>query len=301
MKNKLLQKNIIILLIGLLITANSIAQEFEIKNYRIRFNLNTVKQADNSRVLEVKFLAANKKNRKDRVPIFEADIEFYNVLNDEELKLGVAKTNKEGFAQLTIPANQSYLVDDDGYINLKAVFEGSDGLKSKEDEIAVKDIFLELDLKEIDSVKTVILNAFSLDSLQTKIPVEELDVVFSVGGMISKMPIEEGTLENGEYEFEFPNDIPGNSQGDIDVFVVLEDHDEFANVTQKKTINWGVFHKVNVEQPYTLWSEVAPIWMYVVLTVLLVGVWSNYIYSFINLLKIKKEGKELESKNKEIT
>ncbi len=301
MKYKLLHINIIALLFGFLITANSIAQEFELKNYRIRFNLNTVKQADNSRVLEVKFLAANKKNRKDRVPIFEAEIEFYNVLNDEELKLGVAKSNKEGLAQLTIPADQSYLVDDDGYINLMAVFEGTDGMKSKEDEIAVKDVFMELDLKEIDSVKTVTLNAYTLDSLQTRVPVQELEVVFSVGGMISKMPIEEGTLEDGEYEFEFPNDIPGNSQGDIDVFVVLEDHDEFATVTQKKTVNWGVFQKVNVEQSYTLWSEVAPIWMYVVLTVLLVGVWSNYIYSFINLLKIKKEGKELESKNKEIT
>ncbi len=127
----------------------------------------------------------------------------------KKLNLGVAKTNKEGIAQLTVPADQTYLTDEEGYINLKAVFEGTDGLKSKEDEIAVKDVFFELDLTEIDSVKTVVLNAFTLDSLQTKIPVEELDVVFSVGGMISKMPIEEATLEDGEYEFEFPNDIPG--------------------------------------------------------------------------------------------
>ena len=301
MKNKLLHINVIVLLIGFLITANSFAQEFEIKNYRIKFSFNTYKQADNSRLLEVGFIATNKKDRKDKAPIYEADIEFYNVLNDEEVKLGVAKTNKEGVAQLTVPENQSYLTDEEGYINLKAVFEGTDGMKSKEDEIAVKDIFLELDLTEVDSIKTVVFNAYTLDSLQTKVPVPELDVVFSVGGMISKMPIEEASIEDGEYEFEFPTGIPGDKQGNIDVFVSVEDHDDFANVIQKKSVNWGVLNQITEAETNTLWSEIAPIWMYVVLTILMVGVWSNYIYSFINLLKIRKEGKELESKNKELS
>ena len=44
----------------------------------------------------------------------------------------------------------------------------------------------------------------------------------------------------------------------------------------------------------TLWSEAAPIWMYVVLTILLVGVWANYVYTVINLVKIKKKSTELE-------
>ena len=44
----------------------------------------------------------------------------------------------------------------------------------------------------------------------------------------------------------------------------------------------------------TLWSKAAPIWMYVVLTILLVGVWANYVYTVIHLFKINKEGKELE-------
>ena len=291
MKNKLSQINVIVLLIGFLITSNTFAQEFKIKDYRIKFSFNTYKQADNSRLLEVSYIATNKKDRKDKAPIYEADIEFYNVLNDEELKLGSAKTNKEGIAQLIVPENQYYLRDKEGYINLKAVFEGTDGLKSKENEIAVKDIFLELDLKEIDSIKTVTLNAFTLDSLQTKVAIEELDVVFSIGGMLSKMPIEEATLENGEYEFEFLTKIPGDKQGNIEIYV---------SVIHKKTVNWGGLHKINLKQKKTLWSDIAPIWMYVVLTILLVGVWSNYIYSFINLLKIRKEGKEIESKENKL-
>ncbi len=303
MKNRSFQYFVILLITGLLINSTIFAQEVDLKNYRIRFNLNTVKQADNSRTLEVSFLAANKKNRKDRVPIYKADIEFYNFLNEEEVKLGIAKTNEEGIAKLSITEDNSYLVDDEGYINFKAVFEGTDGLNSKDDEIAVKDIFLELDLKEIDSVKTVLLTAHTLDSLKTKVPVEELDVVFAVGGMISKMPIEEATIEDGEYEFEFPTNIRGDKDANINVFASIEDHDDYGNVVVQKPINWGTFNKQAVSESNTLWSEAAPIWMYVVLTILLVGVWANYIYSFFNLLKIKKEGKELEleSENKENT
>jgi hypothetical protein len=301
MKNKLFKNFTITLFIGFLFSATSLAQETTVDDYRMKFDFNTFKQADNSRLLEVSFIGTNKKDRKDKAPVFEADIEFYNFLNEQEVKLGVAKTDKEGLAQLTLEENQSYLVDEEGYINLKAVFEGTGELDSEEEEIAVKDLYFELDLEEIDSVKTVLLQVYTLDSIKSKVPVEEIDVIFSVGGMLSKMPIEEASVENGEYEFEFPEGIPGDKDGNIDVFVSLEDHDDFANVIQKKTVNWGVLNKIIETESNTLWSEVAPIWMYVVLTILLVGVWSNYIYSFINLLKIKKEGKELESKNKELS
>ena len=297
MNTKLLHINVIILLIGFLITANSFAQEFEIKNYRIKFSFNTYKHTDNSRLLEVGFLATNKKDRKDKAPIYEADIIFYNILNNDEVRLGVAKTNKKGMAQLTLSENQVYLVDADGYINFKAVFEGSDGMDSEVEELAVKDVFLELGLTEIDKIKTVICNAYTLDSLKTKTPIEEIDVVFSVGALLSKMTIKEETVKDGEYKFEFPNDLQGDKDGNIDVFASILDHDDFGNVVQFKKINWGNLIKQETKKRNTLWSEIAPIWMYVVLTILMVGVWANYIYSFINLLKIKKEGKELESKN----
>lgn len=301
MKNKLLKHITIATFIGFLFSGLSLAQETTVADYRMKFDFSTVKQSDNSRLLEVSFVGTNKKDRKDKAPVYDADIEFYNVLDDNEVKLGVAKTDKDGLAQLIVPENQEYLIDNEGYINLKAVFEGLEDLDSEEEEIAVKDLFLELDLEEIDSVKTVMLKAYTIDSLQTKIPIEEIDVIFSVGGMISKMPIEEASVEEGEYEFEFPTNISGDKDGNVDVYVVVEDNDDFGNVIQKKNVNWGKLNKLTTENENTLWSEAAPIWMYVVLTILLVGVWANYAYSIKNLLKIKKEGQEIETKNKEIT
>lgn len=277
-------------IVALLFSINGVAQELDASNYKIRFNLKTVKQSDNSRLLEVSFLGQNKKDRKDKVPVFDAEIKFYN----DDTLLGTSKTSNEGIAQITVPENQTYIKDKEGYITFKAIFEGSDGLDEEDDDVSVKDLHLELNLEEIDSIKTVIVKAFTLDSLGVKIPVEEADIKISVEGMLSKMKLEEGTIEDGEFEFEFPTDLPGDANGDIIVYSIIEDHDDFGNVFQKKSENWGNFNNQIVKEENKLWSEAAPIWMYIVLTILLVGVWANYVYTALYLFRIKKEGKQLE-------
>ncbi|WP_338357855.1 hypothetical protein [Yeosuana marina] len=287
---------LIFVALAFLINTKSFAQEVNLKDYRVRFGLSTTKQADNSRKLEVSYIASNKKDRKDRVPIYGADINFYNVTEDENILLGTAKTDKEGTAQLIVPAKQAYTANAEGYINLKAVFDGTDALDSEEDELAIKDVFLELNLKEIDSVKTVILNAYTLDSLQTKIPIDETEIVFSIGGMISNMPIKREFVSDGAFKFEFPEHISGDKNGNVDVFASIIDNDNYGNVIQKKNIDWGI-NKQITHETNKLWSEAAPIWMYVVLSILLIGVWANYAYSIKNLFDIKKEGKELELKS----
>ena len=296
MKTSLFRYTVIMVLFGLFIATNAQSQEVDLSNYRIRFNCNTIKQPDNTRILEASFIAANKEDRKDRVPVYEAEIKFFNVWEDEEVLLGVSKTSKDGVAQITIPKDYDYLVDSEGKINFKAIFEGSDGLDGEEEEISVQDLNLELNLIEKDSVKTAVVKAYTLDSLGVKLPLEEADVFISVGGMLSKMNVNEGTIENGVYEFEMPTDIPGDINGDLVVYTSIEDHDEFGNVIQKKIVNWGVFNKQIKVENNTLWSEAAPIWMYAVLTILLVGVWANYVYTIINLFKIRKEGTELAIK-----
>ena len=297
MRTKITQHLAIIIAIGFLFNFQSYAQENDAENYRIRFGLSTKKQPDNSRVLEASFVGTHKKDRKDRVPVYNADINFYNVTEEGDLLLGTVKTDQEGTAQLTMPGNQKYITNDEGYINFKAVFDGTDDLDGEESELTVKDILMELNLEVIDSVRTVIINAFTLDSLNTKIPIEDAAIKVAVGGYLSNMPIQEGTIEGGEFQFKFPANIPGDKNGNIDVIASILDSDEFGNVVQKKNINWGVNKKIEIESN-KLWSSAAPIWMYIVLSILLIGVWANYVYSIINLMNIRKEGKELDLKIK---
>ena len=282
------------LAITIILNSTCFAQKNDADNYRMLFNLNTIKQSDNTRLLEVRFIAKNKKNRKDKVPVFNAEIKFFNTLNDEKLLLGSVKTSKKGIAQLTIPKNYKYLVDENGYINLKAQFEETTALTEQVAEITVKDLHLNFTLKEIDSVKTALVTAYTIDGLGNKTPVEDTEINFYVQGMLSKMPIhEEGLISDGKYQFEFPTDIPGDINGNLIVYAMVLDNDDYWNVTQSQTTNWGTSSKQIKHETNKLWTEAAPIWMYIILTIMLVGVWANYLYTILHLFKIKKEGYSL--------
>ena len=297
MKTTSFRYSVFILLIGLLISTNNVAQENDATNYKMKFNFKTVKQYDNSRLLEVSFIGTNKKDRKDKIPIYEAEIKFFNILTDNEILLGTSKTSKEGISQIILPENQEYLTDDEGNINITARFEGTDALDEEEDEIIFKDLHLELHLKEIDSVKTVLVKAYTINNNSIKTPAESADIIIAVEAMLSKLKIAEESISDGTYEFEFPTDIPGDVNDDLTVFLIIEGHDIYGNVFQKETIKWGSIHEHIKAKEKTLWSGVAPIWMYVLLTFLLVGVWANYIYTIINLVKIKNEkGDDKEEK-----
>jgi hypothetical protein len=281
------------LIISILFSFNGLSQELDASNYKMSFDLKTVKQADNSRLLELSFIGKNKKDRKDKVPVYDVDINFFNILDAEEVLLGKAKTSNEGIAQLTLSENQSYLSDEDGVITIAARFDGSEGLDSEEEEISFKNLFIKLNLAEIDSVKTVAVNAFTIDSLGNENPIDEAEIKFFVGGMLSKLKINEGEISHGEYEFKMPTDIPGDSEGNLTVYAMIDDNDDFGNLIQKQDIKWGVFDKQIQSEDNKLWSEAAPIWMYIVLTILLVGVWGNFAYTIMYLFKIKKDSKDV--------
>ncbi len=282
------------LAITTILNSTCFAQKNDAANYRMLFNFNTIKQSDNTRLLEVSFIAKNKKNRKDKVPVYNAEIKFFNTLNDEKLLLGSVKTSKKGIAKLTIPKNHKYLTDENGNINLKTQFEETSALAEQVAEITVKDLHLNFNLTEIDSVRSVLVTAYTIDNFGNKIASEDTEINFYVQGMLSKMPIhEEGLISDGKYQFEFPTDIPGDINGNLTVYAMVLDNDEYWNVTQSNTVNWGITSKQIKQETNKLWTEAAPIWMYVVLTIMRVGVWANYLYTILYLFKIKKEGYSL--------
>jgi hypothetical protein len=281
------------IIVALLVNINGIAQENDLSNYRTRFGFKTVKQADNTRLLEVTFVALNKTDRQDQLPVFEAEIQFFNIFNDEEILLGSSKTSKEGIAQLILPENQKYNTDGEGYINLRARFKGTDALSEEEADLMVKELLFDLNLTEIDSVKTVTLTAFTIDSLGVKTPVSDLYITTYVKAMLSKKIIDEATISDGEYTFTMPQSFAGNPKGDLTISSIIDDNDEYGTIIQEKTVHWGTFNKPLKHDENMLWTKAAPIWMYVVLTILLLGVWANYIYTIANLFKIKNEGDNL--------
>jgi hypothetical protein len=279
-----------LLVLALFLPWQATAQDFDLKAYRLRFKLETTKNTDGSRTLEASFIGQNKKDRKDRLPVHQAEVVFLNTLEDEAVVLGKVNTDETGTAQLNLPADQNYLTDEEGYIEFIARFEGTKEIKKKEADLKVKDLFLEIQAEEIDSVKTVLVRAFALDSTNQRVPQDDVDLRISVRGMLSDFIVEEGSTEDGIFEIEFPDDIPGDVNGDFTMVAFVEDSDDYGNVEYTLDSDWGVFDDVPQKENNELWTEVAPMWMYVILTIMLVGVWANYLYTIINIRKIKRLG-----------
>lgn len=273
-----------------------IAQDFIAENYRMIYDFKTIKQANNSRLLEINFSAWNNENSSDVLPVYGAKINIYNILDTQKKLIGTIKTSKLGIAQLTLPANQTYLKDKEGTITLIAEFDGTPKVNSEIAEISFKEVQLELNLTEIEGIKTAIAKVYTLDNSGGKQAVET-DISLYVNSMFAKMKIGEGAIADGEleYHFDFPSDLPGDINDDLTVFLMIEDHEEFGNVIQQQTKKWGTPGIQKKEKKLTLWSKSAPVWMYIVLTILLVGIWANFVYTLINLYKIKEEGKFLET------
>ena len=149
----------IFILLGLMFS-NSISvfgQEFELSNYKIRYSFSTQKNIEGNRELQVSFLAANKKDRKDRIPVGDAMIKFYHSDKDSLILIDEIKTNNEGIANLTVPSTFNLVMDEEGYYNFTAQFDATESLKRQKKTLQVKDLFLNMNLSEVDSLKMVSL------------------------------------------------------------------------------------------------------------------------------------------------
>ena len=270
--------------------SQTLAQENGVANFNISFDMTSVKQEDNTRLFKVEFSGTNKNDKKDIISVVDAEVNFYNILDDKEILLGKSKTSKEGVVSIVVPANHEYLKDQDGYITVVAKYEGNDIMDSQESELMFKDLFLEIEINKEDSIRTVVVNAYSMENGGEKQEIESLDIVIGVKGMLSKLVLDESTLEGGVYEYELPDDIHGNSEGMLTIFVKVDEHADFGNVIKTTTIKDIPAVNKPVTERNKLWTDAAPIWMYVVLSLLLLIVWSNYLIAIINLIKIHKIG-----------
>lgn len=288
MEKKIINEISLILLFTFGVIFGTYGQKSDINDFSMSFDLTSLKQTDNSRLFRVEYTGTNKENKKDIVPVADAEVNFYNILDDKEILLGKSMTNKEGIVSIVVPAEHKYLSDQDGYITVAARYEGNDAMDYEESELMFKDLFLDVELNTEDSLRTLIVKAYTKDAAGEKQDIEELDIILGVQGMLSKLVLEESTLEGGVYEFELPEDIHGNSMGELTLFAKVDENEDFGNVINTVMVKDAFAVVKQRPERNKLWTQAAPIWMYVVLSILLVGVWSNYLFAIWNLIKIWK-------------
>ena len=47
------------------------------------------------------------------------------------------------------------------------------------------------------------------------------------------------TDDLGEVTINFPTDLPGDGEGNLEVFIKLEDDDDYGNIIASNTLPWG--------------------------------------------------------------
>ncbi|MBE0679080.1 MAG: hypothetical protein IH592_09995, partial [Bacteroidales bacterium] len=122
-------------------------------------------------------------------------------------------------------------------------------------------------------------------------PVTGEEIGVYVPRMFSLLPVSIGMLdENGSFRMKFPDDIPGDSLGNLTIIGRFNDHYLFGNVERREEVGWGTEAKIAAPVYRSLWSTLAPKWMIISLAIMLLGVWGHYTYVIINLFRIRKEG-----------
>ncbi len=271
---------------------NSEPKKQTVEKLKPRLKIMSNKNDDNSRAVVGSFSYRDIETRKN-LKVKGITLDFY-VGVDSIVKLGSFKTDAEGNAVCAINPNLQLPKDEEGYIHFVVEFGGNDMFRAADNELDLIDLQLELSLKELDSVKTVTVKAEKILSNNERVPLSEEDIPIYVQRMFSLLKVGEIYIEEGQGTFEFPNSIPGDTLGMITLIVKLEDHDDFANVRKSESIVWGIVTSHHeIYHPRSLWTQVAPIWMIITLSIMLLGVWGHYIFVIFEMIKLKKGKKEI--------
>jgi hypothetical protein len=220
---------------------------------------------------------------------------------EKKTRLGDIITDEKGVAIYNLNQKSDFSADNNSLWSFISIFAGNDTIAPVNSEVSIRDVTLSMTLTEIDSIKTIGLNAKKKDRGR-EIPVSGEKVIIYVPRMFSLLPIGEVTLDDsGSGSLEFPGSLPGDKDGKVTVIARIEEHPEFGNVEKKSTLKWGLPPTYAVSPGHrALWTKTAPKWMIYTLSVLLSGVWGHYLFAIISLIRIRFNAKKKKVENKEL-
>lgn len=221
-----------------------------------------------------------------------AELVLSNEAGDEPIEITSVFTNENGEATLQIEAGYSFPIDEEGYSIVSATYIGNDSLRSAENSIKFMDLIVNLSFDEIDSIKTIIVSSFALDSTGTKVPIEDLKFDIGVERLYSTLNLEKvETDRRGLAVMEFPDDVPGDSTGALHIIVKLNENDDYGTVIREADINWGTIVEYNKEMTNrSLFGVNAPLWMIISVAVILTGAWLHFLLAIFKVYKLAKLG-----------
>lgn len=222
-------------------------------------------------------------------------VNFFAINGDEEVLLGSGPVNEKGKAAFAAGDLTLVKPDESGYLHFAARFDGTEEYGSSEAMAQVMDAWLELEFFEEEDARFIRYSGFFKGPGGSVNPIADQDVYLYTPKMFSLMKFEDGWLESeGTAVADYPAQLIGDTLGNIEILVRIEEHPDFGNVEASNTINWAIAkHSEKAEGPSReLWTPIAPLWMIVTLIIMLTGVWAHYFFAVYQLYRIKRSSKK---------
>ena len=174
------------------------------------------------------------------------------------------------------------------FLVVQLLFIGSSNMYGQ-DSLAVAEV--SLSFSDENDIKTIIATVVD----QSGLPIEELDLYFYVTRTFSLLPIGDvfnTTDENGLVEVEFPNDLPGDTQGNVVIVVKIIESDLYNDLSLEIVKNWGIptTQLDQSEEKRSLWAAAAnaPITLVLATSGMILVIWFIIGYIIFKLFKISR-------------
>lgn len=277
----------IIACVTILVLCGNYSLSQEKKKERIRISASYFNLMAGDDYLDIKVTA-----RINKETVFVSNIGLtVSAENEEtEILLGNTTTDMNGKAVFVLKDHVKIIPDSTHLYSLKIKFDGNETFRRATKSVQYKKAEITTEVQTRDSVNYIeaTLRDGATDSI-----IEGESLTVQVDRLFRPLQIGEEfnfTDENGTIIVPIDNDIPG-IDGNLDLQVVLNEHDEYGTVIAQIKAPIGV--PIVAETKFfkrTMWSprNRTPLFLLIFPNLLIIAMWGIIVYLFINLFKISK-------------
>jgi hypothetical protein len=125
-------------------------------------------------------------------------------------------------------------------------------------------------------------------------PLKDLKVQLHVKRTFGLLPLGEDTTDDeGTAAVKFPEDLPGNERGELEVVATIVSAGPYSGFSTTEVVPGGVPATISTGPafPRALWGARSPLPLYITIVVLIGAVWLTYARVVGHILAIRKGGR----------
>lgn len=227
---------------------------------------------------------------KKTVKVNDIELTFSNEFEDEKIELGKVITNMDGESRFTLKGINAIRPDSSNTYTVVVSFEGNDIYKRASKSISFKDAIIRAEMVTKDSINYL---SATLQDSNTQNPIPDENLKIQVQRLFRPLVLGDPfnkTDEKGSILVPIEDNIPG-VDGNLNLEVVLQDHDDFGTVKAIVHAPIGVpFKDESTFDQRTMWSprNKTPLFLLIFPNIITLGMWGFIVYLILNLFKIVK-------------